>query len=71
MQVWTEVKCYNCSRVCGGLEGTRPPVWVLFHADRLLPGVGCSLNSRTGLRCSHCGGRVYPGETYSGNRPAP
>ena len=65
MELWTEVKCHNCSRVCGEAEGSQPRVWVLSHVERLLPVIGCGVRSQTDLRCSRCGGRLYPDETYT------
>ena len=62
--VHTEVKCHDCSRVCGEIEGQRPPVWVLSRVGRIIPVVGCSVESSLNLRCGRCGGRVYPDESY-------
>lgn len=66
MNLWTEVKCHACSRICGEFEGVGPAVWVLSRVDRILPVAGCSVKSETNLRCGRCGGKVYPGDTYAG-----
>jgi len=68
MNLWTEVKCHACSRICGETEGVAPPVWVLSRVDRILPVAGCKVKFGTNLRCGRCGGKVYPGETYRGAR---
>ena len=68
MKLWTEVKCHSCSRVCGEIEGIGPPVWVLFRVDRILPVANCGVESEADLRCSRCGGKVYPADTYAGDQ---
>lgn len=69
MEVWTDVKCYACSRVCGEAPGRGEHLEMLRRLQLLLPGPHCRLADGE-LRCSRCGSLVYPEDTYSGYRSA-
>lgn len=64
MELWTEIKCFACSRVCGEAPGKGDHLVMLRGAGRLVPGPLCTLEEGQ-LRCSRCGSLVYPGETFS------
>ena len=70
MEMWTDVKCYMCSRVCGESPGRGEHLERLRAMGRMLPGPFCTL-IHGALRCSRCGGPVYPGESYSEYASAP
>lgn len=70
MQLWTEVKCYMCSRVCGEAPGKGEHLDTFRREGSLLPGPFCTLGPGE-LRCSRCGSLVYASEPYSGVSPGP
>lgn len=62
MRCVAEVKCYQCSRVCGEVRGLRPQQLDLFDV-RVNPQVHrCGLRPGPLLRCSRCGGNIYIGD---------
>ena len=58
MNLWTEVKCHACSRICGEIEGVSPPVWVLSRVNRIFPVGGCGVMSTADLRCDRWRSRL-------------
>lgn len=58
----TEVKCYQCSRVCGEVDGLRPQDFDLRRIRADVSTYRCGLESGRPFRCSRCGGNIYLGD---------
>ena len=54
-----EVKCYQCSRICGEVEGLHPQDFDLRRVQVDLSTYRCDLESVWPLRCGRCGGNLY------------
>ena len=56
MLVRAEINCLNCGRFLGELEGERGSSYKEARLLRL--GTGKVVETSSGLRCGHCGGKA-------------
>jgi len=57
-----EVKCYQCSRICGEVGGLRPQGFDLRRIKVDVTAHRCGLSPGRPFRCSRCGGNIYLGD---------